>query len=294
MPCERPSTNSSTPSSTTWPRICGSVETAVRLATEALLTGDADDRRAGDQRGRRDRPRPRAGRGLGVPAARRCSSRSPATCARSSRRCGWSASSSGWATCRCTSPRSPGSGCPTSRCPADVRPIIERMAAVAEDMVTRVSQDHHRPRRRRRARARPRRRGDGPAAPRQLRRAALRPTGATASRRPSTSPCSVATTSGSPTTPSRSPTGSSSSSPARTRARSTPEGAAPVATDEMAVADARTTISSVATAAGSATLVGDGGGSGGGGLGVEVGAAGDGRRAGRRRARRPAACRWGC
>ena len=77
------------------------------------------------------------------------------------------------------------------------------------------SPDHRRPRRRGRARARGGRRGDGPAAPHRRSPSCSPTTGRTASSRPSTSPCSAATTSGSPTTPSRSPAASSSSSPAR-------------------------------------------------------------------------------
>ena len=75
------------------------------------------DRRAGDQRRRRRSTGPASGSRTRRSRCSPCSSRSPATCARSSPRCGWSASSSGWATCPCTSPRSPGCGCPTSPCP---------------------------------------------------------------------------------------------------------------------------------------------------------------------------------
>ena len=95
--------------------ICGEVEIAVRGHR-----GTADRRRrrppSRSSARRRDRP-PRASGSrtprfaLLVPAAAR--RRRPAD--RSSRRCGWSASSSGWATSRCTSPRSPGCGCPRGR-----------------------------------------------------------------------------------------------------------------------------------------------------------------------------------
>ena len=86
----------------------------------------------------------------------------------------------------------------------------------------------HRARRRGRDRARPRRRGDGPAASLRRSPSCSATTGSTASRRRSTSPCSAATTSGSPTTPSRSPTGWSSwspaSSPSRVREQQRPSG----------------------------------------------------------------------
>ena len=94
--------------------------------------------------------------------------------------------------------------------PAQVQPTMTRMAHVAEDMVSRVTQiivardveaaialgrdDEEMDRLRRTSFT-------------ELLSAGL---GATASRRPSTSRCSAATTSGSPTTPSRWPTGSSS------------------------------------------------------------------------------------
>ena len=193
-------------------------EVAVRQATQALLTGDADDRRAGDQRRRRDRRRPASGSRTTPSSCSRCSSRSPATCGCSSPRCGWSASSSGWATCPCTSPRSPGCGCPTSRCPTRSAPTIERMAEVAEDMVRRVAPIiADRDVEAAIALGRTTRRWTSCAA-------AASPscsptTGRTASRRPSTSPCWAATTSGSPTTPCRWPAGSSSWSPASSPSR---------------------------------------------------------------------------
>ena len=99
--------------------------------------------------------------------------------------------------------------------PEEVRPTIARMAEVAEDMVAQVAQiitdrdveaaielgrdDEEMDQLRRTS----------------LHRAALRRLDARRRGRPSTSPCSAATTSGSPTTPSRSPTGSSSWSPAQ-------------------------------------------------------------------------------
>ena len=200
--------------------ICGSVETAVRLATEALLTGDAEIAEqviSADVEIDRARERvedsaflllslqqPVASDLRTVVAALRMVSELE-------RMGDLSVHVAKIARLRV----------PNLAVPAAVRPTIERMAAVAEDMVSRVSKiitdrdvDDA-------LALVQRRRGDGPAAPRRASPSCSPPTGTTASRRRSTSPCSAATTSGSPTTPSRSPTGSSSSSPARTRARST-------------------------------------------------------------------------
>src|SRR4249919_235397 len=85
---------------------------------------------------------------------------------------------------------------PNVAVPEQIRPTISRMAEVAEDMVKRVqevitSRDGC----------------AGRASP-----SCCPTTGPTASRPPWTWPCSVATTSASPTTPSRSPTGWSTSS----------------------------------------------------------------------------------
>ena len=146
--------------------ICRSVETAVRLATEALLTGDAEiaeqvisadaeiDAPARRSRTRRSRCSP-------------SSSRSPATCASWSRRCGWSASSSGWATCRVHVAKIARLRVPDVAVPEEIRARrCERMAEVAEDMVG-AGRRRSSPT----ATSRPpielgrRRRGDGPAAP---------------------------------------------------------------------------------------------------------------------------------
>ena len=119
--------------------------TMARLVREAVVRGHRGPargrrpaRRAGDQR-RRRRSTPCARRSRSTASScSRCRTRSPATCGCWSRRCGWSASSSGWATSPCTSPRSPGCGCPRSPCPTRVVPTIARMAAVAEVMIGKV------------------------------------------------------------------------------------------------------------------------------------------------------------
>ena len=157
--------------------------------------------------------------------------------------------------------------------PESIRATMEQMAEVAEDMVRRVQVDHRRPRRRRRHRARPRRRDHGPAPPQAASPSCSATTGRTASSRRSTSRCSAATTSGSPTTPCRSPTGWSSWSPAsRSRAATAEALSLGTSQDSRPTGELRS-----ATRSRSATLVGDGGSGSGGGLGVEVLAAGDGR-----------------
>ena len=145
----------------------------MRLATEALLTGDAEiAEQVISADVEIDRARERVEdtlRAALAPAAR-----SPATCGSSSPRCGWSASSSGWATSPCTSPRSPGCGCPTSPCPTRSGRPWSGWPRSPRTWSPGSPQIITEPRRRGRDRARPRRRGDGPAAPHQLRRAALR------------------------------------------------------------------------------------------------------------------------
>ncbi|WP_341351054.1 PhoU domain-containing protein [Nocardioides convexus] len=91
--------------------------------------------------------------------------------------------------------------------PEEIRPTVQRMATVAEDMVARVTQViAGRDVEAAIALGRDDEEMDQ-AASYQLHRVCSPTTGATASRRPSTSRCSVATTSGSPTTRSPSPTG---------------------------------------------------------------------------------------
>ena len=89
--------------------------------------------------------------------------------------------------------------------PPELRATILQMGQVAERIVAKAgsviaSRDVDR-----RRGARDRRRRDGQPAPRPVHGAARRPTGSTASRPPSTSRCAAASTSGSPTTPSRWP-----------------------------------------------------------------------------------------
>ena len=103
------------------PRPCSRATPSI---AEQVISADVDDR-----------PRPRAGRGHGVRAAVAAAAgrRRPADPRRRAAD-GQRARADGRPR-RCTSPRSPGCGCPTSPCPTRSRPTIARMAAVAEDMV---------------------------------------------------------------------------------------------------------------------------------------------------------------
>ena len=217
QPCAKPSTTSSTRSSTTWPRSVSEVETSVRLATQALLDGDAEVAEqviAADAKIDRARERvedtafsllslqqPVAGDLRVVVSALRMVSELE-------RMGDLSVHVAKIARLRV----------PEIAVPEEARPTVARMGEVAEDMVRRVAAVITE--------------RDVEAAIElgrddeemdQLRRSSSpscsATTGSTASRRPSTSPCSAATTSGSPTTPSRSPTGWSSWSPASTRSR---------------------------------------------------------------------------
>ena len=212
-PCVKPSTTSSTRSSTTSPRSAPGRGGRLRRHRGAA-------RRATPRSPSRSSAptRPSTGPASGSRTRRSpcspCSSRSPATCGSSSPRCGWSTELERMGDLSVHVAKIARLRVPNVAVPEEIRPTISRMAEVAEDMVGRspaiiAERDVER-----RPRGPQGRRGDGPAAAPELRRAALATAGRTASRPPSTSPCSAATTSGSPTTPSRSPTGSSTSSPA--------------------------------------------------------------------------------
>ena len=162
-------------------------------------------------------------------------------------------SSSGASTCWPASSRSPPTCARSSPPPADRRDL-ERMGDLAEHIAKvarmrfpttavpaelRAHVPRDGPRRREHGREgrqrhrQPRRRGGreletdddamDDAAPAAVRAAARPTTGRTASRRRSTSPCSAATTSGSPTTPSASPAASSTWSPASSHRPTTRE-----------------------------------------------------------------------
>ena len=199
--------------------ICGRVETAVRLATEALLTGDAaiaeqvisadvDIDRA------RERVEDSAFLLLSLQQPVASDLRTVVAALRMvselERMGDLSVHVAKIARLRV----------PNLAVPDEVRPTIERMAAGRRGH-GRAGCRRSSPSRdidgRDRARHTTTRRWTSCAAPASP--SCCRPTGATGSRRPSTSRCWVATTSGSPTTRCRSPTGSSSWSPARTRPR---------------------------------------------------------------------------
>ena len=172
------------------------VEEAVATATEALLDADAelaeevisadDADRPGHASGSRTALRPArpaaAGRQRPADGRRGAADGQPS----------WS----GWATSPCTSPRSPGCASPTSPCPTELRPTIVADGRGRRGHGRQGRPDHRRARRRGRAWS------SSPTTTRWTSCAAPASpscsptTGRTASRRPSTSRCSAATTSG--------------------------------------------------------------------------------------------------
>ena len=217
--------------------ICGQVEVAVREATKALMTGDihtADQVISGDKaidaaRERVDDTVVRAAVAAAAGRRRPADDRLRAADGQRARADG-----------RPLGPRR------QDRPPARAPRRGARRAAPDDGADGRDrrghgpprAQHHRGPRRRRRHRARPRRRGDGPAAPPQLHRAALHRLDSTASRPRSTSPSSVATTSASPTTPCRWPTAWSSWSPASSRSATDVRAAGPAQRPWLATAAA--------------------------------------------------------
>ena len=215
---ERVPTSNSTRSSSSLVDMTGDVGTPWRRR-RAPCSRASDPRRAGHRRRPRHRRRPGADRGGRASTCCRSSSPSPATCGCWSRRCGWSPSSSGWATSSVHVAKIARLRVPEIAVPGLLVPTIARDGRdVAEDMIAEVAQIIANRDVLAAQALEDGRRGDGLAAPQHVPAQLLGDDWEqTASRRPSTSPCSAATTSGSPTTPSRSPAASSSSSPARTR-----------------------------------------------------------------------------
>ena len=171
-------------------------------------------RRGGHHRGRPDRRRARRRRGARRSRCSPCRRRWPPTCGSWSRRSTAPATSSGWATSPCTSPRPRAAGTRTRCCPTEVAPYFAEMGRVGVALARKAgdvirTRDLGRGRR-----AGDRRRRDGRPAPAHVHGADGPQTGPTASRPRSTSRCSPGSTSATPTTPSPWPAGSSTSSPA--------------------------------------------------------------------------------
>ena len=174
------------------------------------------DRRAGHLRRRRDRRAPASGSRTRPSSCSPCSSRSPATCGCWSPRCGWSAELERMGDLSVHVAKVARLRVPEVAVPEEMRPddrsgwprSPRTWSARVAGIIAERDVDGAR-------RARAGRRGDGPAPPLARSGCCSTTPGRTASSRPSTSRCSAATTSGSPTTPSRWPAGWSTWSPAR-------------------------------------------------------------------------------